>query len=665
MSSTSSQRTPLKLISAAETEKRLKLLYQISSQTSTELRTQLEMALKLTTELIGMDIGIISEVKDENYTVQYFYPPDSGLHVGQEFILGSTYCSITLKSDDVVAINHMSESEHNRHPCYEAFSLESYIGIPILIDGELYGTINFSSPKPKEGGFIPSDYILVRLLGEWVGATVKRDRIQTELRQKNELYELISSNSADMICIHDVEGVYEFVSPSSKSILGYTPEELLGKNHYHLIHEEDIEFLRENTHKDLRDAKTVSSVEYRIRNKKGDYIWFESSVTPVKGKDGEVQQLQSVSRDITDRKKVDLLFKSAQEMANVGGWEFEVDTNRLYWTDELYRIYELPIGSEINLEEVIEFFPGSSKDKIISVINRAVERGDSYDITLPFITANGTRKWVRAIGTAHTQDGKTKSMSGTFQDVTIQIDSEKKIVSQNERLKAITATRDKLYSIIAHDLKGAFQGILGMAELLKMELKDIIPVESDTEFKLSLLHMSAQNAYELLENLLDWVRMQDSDIEVNKESIDLEEVLVKSISLMQSAASRKGIEIKQEIYPILMDGDSKMLATVFRNLISNAIKYTDKGGEIKISAKQLTDKVEIVVQDEGVGMNEEIIQSLFDKNNRPQRKGTMSEKGTGLGLILCSELIELHDGSISVESKEGEGSTFTVLLPIH
>lgn len=159
--------------------------------------------------------------------------------------------------------------------------------------------------------------------------------------------------------------------------------------------------------------------------------------------------------------------------------------------------------------------------------------------------------------------------------------------------------------------------------------------------------------------------MQDSDIEVNKESIDVEEVLVKSISLMQSAASRKGIEIKQEIYPILMDGDSKMLATVFRNLISNAIKYTDKGGEIKISAKQLTDKVEIVVQDEGVGMNEEIIQSLFDKNNRPQRKGTMSEKGTGLGLILCSELIELHDGSISVESKEGEGSTFTVLLPIH
>ena len=129
-------------IEFGETEKRLQLLYQITSQPKKDLNDQLDNALELTTKLLGMEIGIISSISKESmtYTIRNFFPEDSGLSVGQTFDLGNTYCSITLESDDVVAINHMKESAYERHPCYNTFSLEAYIGIPIIINRETLET---------------------------------------------------------------------------------------------------------------------------------------------------------------------------------------------------------------------------------------------------------------------------------------------------------------------------------------------------------------------------------------------------------------------------------------------------------------------------------------------------------------------------------------------
>jgi len=654
-------------IGFGETEKRLQLLYQITSQSKKGLNEQLDNALELTTQLLEMEIGIISSISKESdtYSIRNFFPEDSGLSVGQTFDLGNTYCSITLESDDVIAINHMKESAYERHPCYNAFSLEAYIGIPIVIDGELYGTINFSSPNPKEGGFVPSDYTLIKLLSEWVAATIKRARIVKALREKNERLELISRNSADLICLHDMDGVYTFVSPSVENILGFTYKELLGTNHADLIHEEDLEMLMDVPQKELEENGVITNTGYRIRNKKGEYIWFESSVSIIKDPDGKSIGLQSISRDITARKKLELMFENAQEMAHVGGWEFDLITGEIFWTDEVYRIHDKEIGSELILEEGMDHFPGESRDKLAMAINKATMNHEKYDLVLPFISEKKVFKWVRAIGEPHIVDGNVVRLSGTFQDISKQVNYEKRIIAQNEELLKLTETRDKLYSIIAHDLKGAFFGINGMIELLIDELKESkskLRIENSIK-TLSLVHLSSKNAYELLENLLDWIRVQNGQISVEKEKVSIAKLLTDSISIFETSAAKKGVAVNMQSSDIHIMGDVNMLSTVFRNLISNAIKYSEKDDEIKVDIKENGHSVAVSIKDSGIGMTSEIKDQLFDKNNRPQRRGTLSEKGTGLGLLLCKELVEVHNGTITVISEENNGSEFIVNLP--
>lgn len=654
-------------IGFGETEKRLQLLYQITSQSKKGLNEQLDKALELTTKLLEMEVGIISSISKESntYSIRNFFPDDSGLSVGQTFDLGNTYCSITLESDDVVAINHMKESAYERHPCYNTFSLEAYIGIPIIIDRELYGTINFSSPNPKKGGFVPSDYTLMKLLSEWVAATIKRARIVKALKAKNDRLELISKNSADLICLHDMKGVYTFISPSVENILGFTYDELLGKNHADLIHKEDLKMLMEEPRKELEENGFVTNTRYRIRNKKGEYIWFESSVSTVKDLDNKPIGLQSISRDVSARKNLELMFENAQKMANVGGWEFDLITGEIFWTDEVYRIHDKEIGSELILEEGMDHFPGESRDKLAMAINKATMNHEKYDLVLPFISEKKVFKWVRAIGEPHIVDGNVVRLSGTFQDISKQVNYEKRIIAQNEELLKLTETRDKLYSIIAHDLKGAFFGINGMIELLIDELKESKSKDSiEKSIKtLSLVHLSSKNAYELLENLLDWIKVQNGEISVDKQKVDIAQLLTDSVSIFETSAAKKNVVIKVQPSDIHIMADVNMLSTVFRNLISNAIKYSEKGDEIKVGIAENGHSVVVSIKDSGIGMTSEIKDQLFDKNNRPQRRGTLSEKGTGLGLLLCKELVEAHKGTITVISEENNGSEFIINLP--
>lgn len=248
-------------------EERFRLLYKITSQSSLSNTKQLEKALKLCCELLDLDIGIISRINGDTYSIKHYYPKDSDLKEGQVFELGDTYCSITKEADDVISIDHMERSKHRRHPCYQVFKLESYIGVPIEIDNQLYGTLNFSSPEPKKPEFKRADERFIMLLGEWVADIIKQEQIEEELNKERELYRLISENAADLISLHAPDGTYEYVSPSVKQILGYEPKELIGKDPYELFHPEDLERIQQESHEKAVEGDRVRSIQYRMRKK--------------------------------------------------------------------------------------------------------------------------------------------------------------------------------------------------------------------------------------------------------------------------------------------------------------------------------------------------------------------------------------------------------------
>jgi len=243
---------------------------------------------------------------------------------------------------------------------------------------------------------------------------------------------------------------------------------------------------------------------------------------------------------------------------------------------------------------------------------------------------------------------------------------EKAFVVKEEALTAkeeALATKDKLFSIIGHDLGSIFGGLQGLAELLMNEEK-----QSDVEKRknwLQTLMQATGNGYDLLTNLLNWSRSQTGGLQFNPTKVVLQYLMVRNVESQYEKAYRKGIEIVADVDENLsIFTDTNMLDTVLRNLISNAIKFTKVSGTVRVTAEKIENNlVEISVADTGIGIKPEDIDKLFQVN-LGRTYGTDGEKGNGLGLVLCQELIEQCGGTIVVESEVGAGSRFYMRFPI-
>ena len=234
--------------------------------------------------------------------------------------------------------------------------------------------------------------------------------------------------------------------------------------------------------------------------------------------------------------------------------------------------------------------------------------------------------------------------------------------ANESKLKDLIATKDKFFSIIAHDLKSPFNGIIGFSSILKEEAYKLdTPTIIDYA---GMINYSALQTHRLLENLLDWARMQQGKIAFNVVPNLLSPIVDEVIRLFSEMADRKKIALINQVPAQLnVMADTEMLKAVLRNLISNAIKFTDVGGYVHVEAIVHESDIQIVVTDNGSGIRPEDIDKLFNVGVTFSTHGTGNEKGTGLGLMLCKEFVEKHGGKITVESEPGVGSKFSFTLP--
>lgn len=241
-------------------------------------------------------------------------------------------------------------------------------------------------------------------------------------------------------------------------------------------------------------------------------------------------------------------------------------------------------------------------------------------------------------------------------------DQQETLKNNNAKLEEINATKDRLFSIIAHDLKNPVGSIVSISDLLSdyLQKNDFKTVEELVE----MLKHQSNEALALLTSLLDWARSQSGQMVFSPEMQSLAPIANEVVENLRSSAQLKNITIQNQITEDLQCfADFNMLKTVLRNLVSNAIKYTNMGGSIGLSAERHSDKVEICIADNGVGMDEETRNKLFRIEAHLSARGTANEKGNGLGLIICKEIIEKHGGKIHVESKLNNGSRFIFTLP--
>ena len=239
---------------------------------------------------------------------------------------------------------------------------------------------------------------------------------------------------------------------------------------------------------------------------------------------------------------------------------------------------------------------------------------------------------------------------------------QQELLESETNLKEVNATKDKFYSIIAHDLRNPLSAILGFTELILMDEKNENKKENREFLKIikeTILHTAT-----LLNNLLTWSRSQLGDIEFRPEIYRLTQIIEDNIAFVKGPATQKHITIHSHITPeCTIFGDANMINTIIRNLLSNAIKFTSDFGEVNIKAIMTPTFCEISITDNGIGINPVDQSNLFDTNTKFTSEGTNAEKGTGLGLLLSKEFIEKHGGTIWLKSEVGKGSTFTFTLP--
>jgi PAS domain S-box-containing protein len=383
--------------------------------------------------------------------------------------------------------------------------------------------------------------------------------------------------------------------------------------------------------------------------------------------------LFSMVHDVTERKEAERLLlesetrlKLALEGAKEGTWDWNIKTGKVifdnYWAEMLG--YELSDISP-NVTSWEELLHPEDREIVFDCLRKHLN-GDTevYQMEHRMKTKSGKWKWILGHGKVieRNEIGEALRAIGTHVDIDIYKVAHEELRIVSEELKNSNATKDKFFSIISHDLRGPIGNINSLLELIT-NTESKLSEEEYSEF-MGIVKSSTKNAYILLENLLVWSRSQKGQIEFNPFKYNIHDLIKANINLFIISAKNKKISITSSVDKnVFAYFDFDMMNTVIRNLIGNAIKYTNQNGKILISTREESEFTEIIIQDNGIGMSEAIVQSLFRIDlKQPSIQGTNGEKGSRLGLILCKEFLDKHKGYIGVKSEPNKGTEFVVRL---
>lgn len=497
------------------------------------------------------------------------------------------------------------------------------------------------------------------------------DELKLALHTINSINECIS--------ITDTNDILLYVNKSFCKVYGYQPEELIGKH---------VEIVRsdKNDPKTLKEIQPLTAKEGwrgRIWNKRknGEEFLIELNTSIVCDDEGKVVAHVGVARDLTEQLKAEELLIDTQ---------FKYQNLFMEIKDVVYE--STPEGKFISLNPAgLELFGISSKEVgrpgIISqlYINQSdrakfeealCKNGfvKDYEIIIKNLK-DETKTLLETSYAVKDDNGKIIAYRGILRDITQTKNNEaelKRLVNElgrlnsqlknsEEELKNSNVAKDKFFSIIAHDLRSPFSSLLSFSEFLSEDIDDL--PKSDIKLFAEKINEAAKGVFDLLENLLQWSRIQSGKIQMKSSSFDISRKINQVIHLLFNNADRKNIKVLNEIVSDLsVFADEDMIFSVVQNLLSNAIKFTREDGLITFRSVDKEDKIEVSITDNGVGIKEEDLKKLFRIDAHHTTYGTNDEKGSGLGLILCKEMIERNGGTIDAKSIVGEGTTFSFTL---
>jgi len=486
-----------------------------------------------------------------------------------------------------------------------------------------------------------------------------------EIKESEEFYRLLFDEAPVGYHRLDKRGKIVNINQTELRILGYSAEEMIGKYVWTFVVNEELS-KKAVLAKLSRKQPPGRNYERTFRKKDGSTLLALVDDKILLDKKGNIDGLLTAFQDITERNKAEEeILKLYRAIESSGEVIFMTNKNGLI-------TYINPTFTEIygyTSEEVV----GITTPRILKSNKMNKEQYDKFwKIILSGGIANGQLinktkdgQLVEMEGSANAVFDKRGNLIGFLaiqRDVTERNKADLQLKKYAEDLNTSNVAKDKLFSILAHDLRGAFNVILGYSEFLYDDFEDL----SVNEIKkyTNSIYETTQNTFKLFDNLLEWARMQMGRTLFSPSPFDICIIIKEVISMNLPIAQGKNIKIESQCNnKCLVYADENMVRTVLRNLLSNAIKFSNMNGTVSFEIIPIEEYIEIKVSDSGVGISEENLSKLFKIESNFSTLGTAEEKGTGLGLHLCKEFVEKCGGKIRVESVEGKGTSFYFTLP--
>lgn len=535
-----------------------------------------------------------------------------------------------------------------------------------------------------------------------------------QLFQENNLLHTLIDNMPDYIYIKDNESRFIRSNQKIANVHGLkSPREMEGKTDYDFYPRELAEKFYLDEREIVATGKPLIGHEEVALNEQGEKVFLSTTKIPIKDPKGQVIGIVGMGRDITALKKAEeQIIEHAKELENANTLLEERQEEIRQQAEELTAQTENLINANQELEKLS--IVARETDNVVIIldaegnfeyVNNSFTKVYGYTLEQfvqskgknilqasfnPFIRdimakCRDTKETVRYQSEAINKDGKTIWTQSTLTPILdvqkniikfVAVDSDisalkkaqeminqqkKEIENQRDKLEKLNITKDKFFSIIAHDLRNPFHSIQGFSDLL---VKDYAKIEDQKKKEyIRLIFESSQHAYYLLENLLHWSRSQSDTIKFNPSEFPLSHIIDENLQIFHVSMERKNITFTSEIDAnTIIYADKNMTDTVIRNLLNNAIKYTPDGGSIFITCKDEGKFIAVSITDTGIGINPEDLPKLFYLEEFHTTQGTEGEAGTGLGLIICKDFIQRNGGEISVVSKPGKSTTFTFTL---
>jgi len=550
-----------------------------------------------------------------------------------------------------------------------------YAGAPIVTaDGHRLGTVCVIDTEPRR--IDEGQAIALRALAGQVAKLLELRRASAALAHSTE--ELAGAKlRLELVVQASCDGIFELDLDRRQIVLSERAWDLLSlpvtagpvplSSVLSHCHGEDLPVLLHGAVRHLRRREPFD-VEFRLIGGDGVHRWFRARGVAVRDEAGRALRLVGALIDVHDRRiasdtmmRLSELLEESQQQAEVGGWEYEVDTEALSWTRETYRIHDLaPFSCTPTVAQAITYYVPEARPVIQTAVEGAIRDGSAYSHELELITAKGRRIWVRATGRAVREGGRTVRIHGAFQDITQRKLAAAELLRAKEAAESASRAKSAFLAAMSHEIRTPMHAVLGYAEMLRES-----PLSAEQREYAEVISRSGSALLRLIDDILDFSKVEAGKLSLERAPVDLTLVAHDVVRLLQGQAAEKGVRLHLDApgVPTIVAADPARVRQVLLNLVGNALKFTAEG-EVKVGVGHYgKDHWRVEIVDTGIGIPADQQARLFREFEQVDGSSKRRFGGTGLGLAISRRLVAAMGGRIGMCSEPGQGSTFWFSLP--